>query len=149
MNALKVSDIDSKRMLIRIEQGKGRKDRNAMLSPVLLELLREWWKSCRSRGWLFPGGRDPVQPMTTRQLTRACHMAAQTAEITKRVTPHTLRHSFATQLLELGVDIRVIQVLLGHANLSSTARYTRVSTGLIQRTESPLDRLTLEVVPPA
>src|SRR6516225_4736849 len=113
--SLKVSDIDSERMLIRVEQGKGRKDRNAMLSPALLELLRAWWKVCQSRGWLFPGGRDPVQPMTTRQLTRACHMAAQTAEITKRVTPHTLRHSFATHLLEHGVDIRVIQVLLGMA----------------------------------
>src|SRR5438270_7542114 len=90
--ALKVSDIDSRRMLIRVEQGKGGKDRNAMLSPVLLELLREWWKACRSRGWLFPG-RDPVQPMTTRQLTRACHTAAQAAEIKKRVSPHTLRHS--------------------------------------------------------
>ena len=84
-------------MLIRVEQGKGSKDRNAMLSPVLLELLREWWKVCRSRGWLFPG-REPGQPITTRQLTRACHLAAQLAEINKRVSPHTLRHSFATHL---------------------------------------------------
>jgi site-specific recombinase XerD len=138
--ALKVSDIDSKRMLIRVEQGKGRKDRNAMLSPVLLELLREWWKLSRSRGWLFPG-RDPVQPMTTRQLTRACHMAAQAAEITKRVSPHTLRHSFATHLLEHGVDIRVIQVLLGHAKLDTTALYTRVATNTIREVVSPLDHL--------
>jgi len=139
--SLKVSDIDSERMLIRVEQGKGRKDRNAMLSPVLLELLREWWKVCRSRGWLFPGGRNPVQPMTTRQLTRACHTAAQAAEIKKRVTPHTLRHSFATHLLEQGVDIRVIQVLLGHAKLDTTALYTCVATKTIREVVSPLDHL--------
>jgi site-specific recombinase XerD len=136
--SLKVSDIDSKRMLIRIEQGKGRKDRNAMLSPVLLELLRAWWKICRSRGWLFPG-RDPVQPMTTRQLTRACHMAAQAAKVKKRVTPHTLRHSFATHLLEQNIDIRVIQVLLGHSKLDTTALYTRVATNTLRDVVSPLD----------
>ena len=139
--SLKVSDIDSERMLIRVEQGKGRKDRNAMLSPVLLELLREWWKVCRSRGWLFPGGRNPVQPMTTRQLTRACHTAAQAAEIKKRVTPHTLRHSFATHLLEQGIDVRVIQVLLGHAKLDTTALYTCVATKPIREVVSPLDHL--------
>ena len=139
--SLKVSDIDSERMLIRVEQGKGHKDRNAMLSPVLLELLREWWKLCRSRGWLFPGGRDPVQPMTTRQITRACHTAAQAAEIKKRVTPHTLRHSFATHLLEQGIDIRVIQVLLGHAKLDTTALYTCVATKTIREVVSPLDHL--------
>jgi len=136
--SLKVSDIDSKRMLIRVEQGKGHKDRNAKLSPVLLELLRAWWKVCRSRGWLFPG-RDPVQPMTTRQLTRACHMAAQAAEITKRVTPHTLRHSFATHLLEQDVDIRVIQVLLGHAKVGTTELYTHVATNTLREVVSPLD----------
>jgi len=139
--SLKVSDIDSERMLIRVEQGKGHKDRNAMLSPVLLELLREWWRLCRSRGWLFPGGRDPVKPMTTRQLTRACHTAAQAAEIKKRVTPHTLRHSFATHLLEQGIDIRVIQVLLGHAKLDTTALYTCVATKTIREVVSPLDHL--------
>jgi integrase/recombinase XerD len=139
--SLKVCDIDSERMLIRVEQGKGHKDRNAMLSPVLLELLREWWKLCRSRGWLFPGGRDPVQPMTTRQITRACHTAAQAAEIKKRVTPHTLRHSFATHLLEQGIDIRVIQVLLGHAKLDTTALYTCVATKTIRAVVSPLDHL--------
>jgi site-specific recombinase XerD len=138
--ALKVCDIDSKRMVIRVEQGKGRKDRNAMLSPVLLELLREWWKVCRSRGWLFPG-RDPAQSITTRQLTRACHLAAQAAEITKRVSPHTLRHSFATHLLEQNVDIRVIQVLLGHANLDTTALYTRVATNTLREVVCPLDHL--------
>src|SRR5499425_24893 len=112
--SLKVSDIDSTRMIIRVEQGKGGKDRNVMLSPHLLDLLRAWWKAARPRGWLFPG-RNPAQPMTTRQLNRACQAAAQMAEINKRVSLHTLRHSFATHLLEQNVDVRVIQVLLGHA----------------------------------
>jgi integrase/recombinase XerD len=142
--SLKVSDVDGARMTIRVEQGKGRKDRNAMLSPVLLELLREWWKVCRSRGWLFPG-RDPVRPITTRQLTRACHEAAQAAGIEKRVSPHTLRHSFATHLLEQNVDIRVIQVLLGHARLDTTALYTRVATKTIREVISPLDHLIRQV----
>src|SRR6266436_1766500 len=112
--ALKVSDIDSERMMLRVEQGKGRKDRHAMLSTVLLELLRDWYRTARPQGWLFPG-QNPVSPMSTRQLTRACHAAAQMAEIAKRVSPHTLRHSFATHLLEQNIDIRVIQVLLGMA----------------------------------
>jgi integrase/recombinase XerD len=142
--SLKVSDVDGARMTIRVEQGKGRKDRNAMLSPVLLELLREWWKVCRSRGWLFPG-RDPVQPITTRQLTRACHEAAQAAGIEKRVSPHTLRHSFATHLLEQDVDIRVIQVLLGHTRLDTTALYTRVATKTIREVISPLDHLIRQI----
>jgi site-specific recombinase XerD len=110
--SLKVSDIDSKRMVIRVEQGKGRKDRYVMLSPHLLELLRAWWRAARPQGWLFPG-QDRVNPLTTRQLNRACHAAAQRAEINKRVSLHTLRHSFATHLLEQNIDIRVIQVLLG------------------------------------
>src|SRR3981189_3289440 len=110
---LKIGDIDSKRMVIRVEQGKGRKDRYVMLSPHLLELLRAWWRAARPQGWLFPG-RDRVQPMTTRQLNRACHAAADMAGIDKRVSLHTLRHSFATHLLEQNIDIRVIQVLLGH-----------------------------------
>jgi site-specific recombinase XerD len=139
--SLKVSDIDSKRMMLRVEQGKGRKDRYAMLSPVLLELLRDWYRIARPQGWLFPG-QSPVNPMTTRQLTRACHAAAQMAEITKRVTPHTLRHSFATHLLEHNIDVRVIQVLLGHAKLDTTALYTRVATNTIREVMSPLDRLT-------
>jgi integrase/recombinase XerD len=139
--SLKVSDIDSKRMMLRVEQGKGRKDRHAMLSPQLLELLRQWYRIARPQGWLFPG-QNPINPMTTRQLTRACHAAAQIAEITKRVTPHTLRHSFATHLLEQHIDIRIIQVLLGHAKLETTALYTQVASNTIREVMSPLDRLT-------
>jgi integrase/recombinase XerD len=139
--SLKVSDIDSQRMMLRIEQGKGRKDRYAMLSPQLLELLRDWWRMARPKVWLFPG-RDPLLPMTTRQLNRAVHAAAQMAEIRKRVSLHTLRHSFATHLLEQNIDIRVIQVLLGHAKLDTTARYTHVASNLIREVMSPLDRLT-------
>ena len=139
--SLKVSDVDSERMMLRVGQGKGRKDRHAMLSPVLLELLRDWYRIARPRGWLFPG-QNPGNPMTTRQLTRACRAAADMAELTKRVTPHTLRHSFATHLLEQNIDIRVIQVLLGHAKLETTALYTRVATNTIRDVMSPLDRLT-------
>ena len=144
--ALKVCDIDSKRMMLRVEQGKGRKDRHAMLSPVLLDLLRDWWRIARPTAWLFPG-RDPLQPMSTRQLTRACHAAAIMAQINKRVTPHTLRHSFATHLLEQNVDIRVIQVLLGHARLDTTALYTYIATNTIRTVTSPLERLTLKPQP--
>ena len=133
--ALKVSDIDSQRMVIRIEQGKGHKDRYVMLSPHLLELLRDWYQVARPQGWLFPG-MNPVNPMSTRQLRRACDAAAQMAEIGKRVSPHTLRHSFATHLLEQNTDIRVIQVLLGHAKLDTTALYTRVATNTIARSRA-------------
>jgi integrase/recombinase XerD len=140
--SLKVSDIDSGRMVLRVEQGKGRKDRHAMLSPMLLELLREWWRIGKPKAWLFPG-QNPVNPLTTRQLNRACHAAAQLAEIDKRVSMHTLRHSFATHLLEQDIDIRVIQVLLGHAKLNTTALYTRVATSTIRKVMSPLDRLSL------
>jgi site-specific recombinase XerD len=142
--SLKVSDIDSKRMVICVEQGKGHKDRNVMLSANLLELLRAWWRATRPQGWLFPG-RDPAQPMTTRQLNRACHAAAQAAGIEKNVSPHTLRHSFATHLLEQNVDVRVIQVLLGHAKLDSTALYTRVATKTIRRVMSPLEHIALKL----
>ncbi len=139
--SLKVSDIDSKRMMLRVERGKGGKDRHAMLSPQLLALLRDWWRLARPRAWLFPG-QNPVNPMTTRQLDRACHAAARMAEIDKRVSMHTLRHSFTTHLLEQNIDIRVIQVLLGHAKLDTTALYTRVATNTIRQVMSPLDRLT-------
>jgi len=108
---LKVSDIDSQRMMLRVEQGKGQRDRDVMLSPQLLQLLREWWKAARPQVWLFPG-QNPINPVTARQLNRAVTAAKDLAGISKRVSPHTLRHSFATHLLEQGVDIRVIQVLL-------------------------------------
>ncbi len=134
---LKVTDIDSARMLIRVEQGKGRKDRFAMLSPELLDLLRAWWRVKRSRGWLFPG-QQLVQPITPRQLNRACHAAADAAKLDKRVSMHTLRHSFATHLLERKIDIRVIQVLLGHRKLDTTAVYTRVALKTIREVPSPL-----------
>ena len=139
--ALKVSDIDSERLLLRIEQGKGRKDRFAMLSPQLLELLRDWYRIARPAVWLFPG-RDPMLPLTTRQFARAVHAAANMADIKKRVTPHTLQHSFATHLLEQQTDVRLIQVLLGHAKLDTTRLYTHVATNVIRAVMSPLDRLT-------
>jgi integrase/recombinase XerD len=138
--SLKPTDIDSQRMVIRVEQGKGRKDRYVMLSPQLLELLRDWWRVEQPRGWLFPG-RVLGAPLTTRQLNRACHAAADMAELEKPVSLHTLRHSFATHLLEQHIDIRVIQVLLGHAKLDTTALYTQVATRTIREVMSPLDKL--------
>lgn len=145
---LKVTDIDSGRMVIRVEHGKGGKDRYVMLSAQLLRILRTYWRLARPKHWLFPG-RDESKPIDVQVLHSCCRSACAAAGLAKRVTVHTLRHSFATHLLENGTDIRIIQVLLGHSNLSTTARYTRVSNALIRRTESPLDRLTLEVVPPA
>ena len=139
---LKVADIDSRRMLLRIEQGKGRKDRFAKLPDRLLELLRDWYRIARPPIWLFPG-RDPILPVTTRQLGRAFHAAVAVAGIRKRVKPHTLRHSFATHLLEQNTDIRVVQVLLGHAKLETTALYAQVASHTIAKVTSPLDRLTL------
>ena len=144
--ALKVGDIDSERMLIRVERGKGGRYRNAMLSSDLLVLLRAWWKEGRRQGamlpggWLFPG-QNPVRPIATRQLARVVDDAARAAGIAKRVSPHTLRHSFATHLLEDAVDIRVIQVLLGHAKLDNTALYTKVATRTVRTVTSPLDRI--------
>jgi site-specific recombinase XerD len=141
---LKVSDIDSKRMMLRVEQGKGQRDRDVMLSPHLLQLLREWWKAARPQVWLFPG-QNPINPVTARQLNRAVTAAKELAGISKRVSPHTLRHSFATHLLEQGADIRVIQVLLGHAKLETTALYTRVAVSTIRDVKSPLDGLKLHL----
>ncbi|MEO3711291.1 tyrosine-type recombinase/integrase [Roseateles flavus] len=142
--ALKVTDIDSQRMTLRVEQGKGGKDRYAMPSPVLLERLRAWWRLAHAQGkmlpggWLFPG-MNPVEPLTARQLNRAVHIAAQTARIDKRVTMHTLRHSFATHLLEQKVDIRVIQVMLGHKKLETTSIYTHVATEILREVVNPLE----------
>jgi site-specific recombinase XerD len=144
--ALKVSDIDSERMLLRVERGKGGRYRNAILPADLLTLLREWWKAGRQQGvmhpqgWLFPG-QNAMKPISTRQLHRVVVEAAEAAGITKRVGPHTLRHSFATHLLEDGVDIRVIQALLGHSRLDTTALYTKVATRTVRAVISPLDKL--------
>jgi integrase/recombinase XerD len=144
--ALKVGDVDSERMTLRVERGKGSKDRYAMLSPVLLERLRYWWRTARAEGkmldggWLFPG-LNPIDPLSTRQLNRAIHAAALAAQIDKRVSMHTLRHSFATHLLEQKVDIRVIQVLLGHKKLETTALYTQVATDILREVVSPLETL--------
>lgn len=147
---LKVKHIDKAQRIIRIEQSKGRKDRHVMLSPKMLDLLRQWWKVRPTRWdtgvppeerWLFPG-RKSGKPLTTRQLSRLFHETADAAGIKKNVTLHTLRHSFATHLLEDDTNIRTIQALLGHDKSDTTARYTRVSTGLIAGIESPLDRLS-------
>jgi site-specific recombinase XerD len=144
--ALKVSDVDSERMTLRVEQGKGGKDRYALLSPVLLERLRTWWRVGHAQGkilpggWLFPG-LDPVDRLSARQLNRAIKDAALAAKIDKRVSMHTLRHSFATHLLEQKVDIRVIQVLLGHKKLETTSVYTHVANELLRSVISPLEVL--------
>jgi site-specific recombinase XerD len=141
---LKVGDIDSQQMVLRVEQGKGRKDRYALLAPLLLERLRTWWRVARAQGkmldggWLFPG-QNPINPLSTRQLNRAVHAAAASAELDKRVSMHTLRHSFATHLLEQKVDIRVIQVLLGHKKLETTALYAQVATEVLRAVISPLE----------
>ncbi|MGI4796422.1 MAG: tyrosine-type recombinase/integrase [Janthinobacterium lividum] len=149
---LKVGNIDSERMLIVVERGKGGRQRHALLSPTLLALLRAWWHVgheqgvMRSGGWLFPG-QDPAKPITTRQLSRVVEGAAEVAGLTKNVSPHTLRHSFATHLLEDGTDIRVIQVLLGHAKLENTALYTHVATKVVRTVISPLDKIMACIEP--
>ena len=148
---LSVGDIDSERMVIRVEQGKGKRDRYAMLSPALLVLLRAWWRQAHAQrkmlpgGWLFPG-QNPVNPLSTRQLNRAFHQARQAAKIDKAVSLHSLRHAFATHLLEHHEDIRVIQVLLGHKKLENTARYSQVATKLLHEVKGPLEYL--EIGPP-
>lgn len=149
---LSVNDIDSERMVIRVEQGKGQRDRYAMLSRALLELLRAWWRHARARrqilpsGWLFPG-QNPVEPLSTRQLSRAFHWARKQAQIDKPVSLHSLRHAFATHLLERHEDIRVIQVLLGHKKLENTARYSQVAAKLLREVKGPLEYLQIQ--PPA
>ena len=146
---LKVSDIDSHRMVMRVEQGKGSKDRNAMLSPALLALLRQWWRVAQAQrrmlkgGWLFPG-QNPVNPLSTRQLRRAMETAVTLAGLDKHVSLHSLRHAFATHLLEQQTDIRVIQVLLGHKKLETTALYSQVATKTLRDTQSPLDALAID-----
>ena len=145
---LTVTDIDSERMVIHVEQGKGQRDRYAMLSPTLLELLRAWWHHAHAQrrmlpgGWLFPG-QNPVNPLSTRQLNRAFHMARVAAEIDKHVSLHSLRHAFATHLLEHHEDIRVIQVLLGHKKLENTARYSQVAAKLLREVKGPLEYLNI------
>lgn len=139
---LKVKDIDSDRMLIHVDDGKGGRDRKAMLSPSLLDLLREYWRESRPEGWLFPG-KPKIMPLSPRQLNRAFTSAKHMAGISKPATLHTLRHSFATHLLEANTDVRVIQVLLGHAKLTTTARYTHVATKTIQSTVSPFEHMKL------
>jgi len=146
---LKVGDIDSQRMTLRVEQGKGQKDRYAMLSPVLLERLRVWWRVARAQGkmldggWLFPG-LNPISPLSARQLNRAIHTAADEAGIEKHISMHSLRHAFATHLLEQKVDIRLIQVLLGHKKLETTALYAQVATEILREIVSPLEMLNTE-----
>ena len=146
---LRVTDIDSQRMVIHVEQGKGSKDRNAMLSPALLALLRQWWRAAQAQrkmlrgGWLFPG-QNPVNPLSTRQLRRAMESAVSLAGLEKSVSLHSLRHAFATHLLEQKTDIRVIQVLLGHKKLETTALYSQVATRTLRDTQSPLDALAID-----
>jgi site-specific recombinase XerD len=137
---LKPAAIDSQRMVIRVEEGKGRKDRYVMLSPKLLDILRNYWKAARPKEWLFPGDR-PGQPITRTAVERVCQGTRQRSGITKPVTPHSLRHAFAVHLLESGADLRTIQLLLGHRSLTTTSRYLRIATSKVCATVSPLDSL--------
>jgi len=144
---LTARDIDSARMVLAIRQTKGRKDRYVMLSEQLLGILRHYWKQAHLEHLLFPGP-DPSRPITTRSVERACRKAAEAAGLDKSITVHTLRHSFATHLLEQGVDIHVIQDLLGHRNIASTARYARVAINTIRQIQSPLELLNIEIAAP-
>jgi site-specific recombinase XerD len=144
---LKVTDIDSQRMMLRVEQGKGMKDRYVMLSPRLLDVLRTYWKSARPTRWMFPG-EVPGQPITREAVGLACQKARRDAGITKPITPHSLRHAFATHLLESGADLRTIQLLLGHRSLATTARYLKVATTTVCATISPFDLLPKLDPPP-
>ena len=144
---LKVTDIDSQRMMLRVEQGKGMKDRYVMLSPRLLDALRTYWKSARPTQWMFPG-EVPGQPITREAVGLACQKARRDSGITKPITPHSLRHAFATHLLESGADLRTIQLLLGHRSLATTARYLKVATTTICATTSPFDLLPKVEPPP-
>lgn len=139
---LRVADIDSQRMLVRVEQGKGQKDRYVMLSPKLLAILRDWWRAQRPTVWLFPG-KVPGRPVTTKSVARACQRARRHARLRHRITPHSFRHAFALHLLEAGTDVRTIQLLLGHRSLATTARYLRLAARTVGATPSPLD-----LVPP-
>ena len=144
---LKVASIDSERMLIHVEGGKGGRDRHAMLSPRLLDILRAYWRRARPGLWLFPG-REAGEHVSVTALQDAYRVARRKMKPSKPVTAHCLRHSFATHLLESGVELRIIQVLLGHSHISSTTRYAQVATHLIANTPSPFDRLSLVVIPP-
>lgn len=137
---LKPTMIDSQRMVIRVDQGKGQKDRYVMLSPKLLDTLRSYWRATRPAEWLFPGDR-PGQPITRHAVEKACEKARHLCGITKPITPHSMRHAFAVHLLESGTDVRTIQLLLGHRSLSTTARYLRIATSKVCSTSSPLDLL--------
>jgi len=140
--------IDSQRMVLRVELGKGQKDRYVMLSPKLLQILRDWWRVSRPRPWLFPGDR-PGAPITTRAVNRACRKAHRRCQIPKPITPHSLRHAFAVHLLEAGTDVRTIQLLLGHRSLATTARYLAIAATRVCATASPLDLLPRPVAPPS
>lgn len=144
---IKVTDIDSQRMMLRVEQGKGMKDRYVMLSPRLLDVLRTYWKSARPTQWLFPG-EVPGQPITREAVGLACQKARRDAGITKPITPHSLRHAFASHLLESGANLRTIQLLLGHRSLATTARYLKVATTTVCATTSPFDLLPKVEPPP-
>jgi site-specific recombinase XerD len=144
---LKVTDIDSQRMMLRVDQGKGRKDRYVMLSPRLLDVLRTYWKAVRPTLWLFPGDL-PGQPITRGAVELACQKAHRASGIAKPITPHSLRHAFATHLLESGTDVRTIQLMLGHRSLATTSRYLKVATSTVCATTSPFDLLPKVEPPP-